>query len=189
MIKRIYEIADIQFGLYKKAKSKGKQKYLLSSHFDDNFQPSDFDDSYVDIADDMSKFLLGPNDVILAGKGNRIFAWAYDPSFGPTVPSSLFFIIRTNPKEILGQYLAEYLNSDSVQYRLMNIGAGASITSIPKKELEQIEVVIPSIKQQNDISKLTDLMQKELELSEKLIELKATLKRGLINRMINNTKK
>lgn len=184
-MKKLNEIADIQFGLYEKGQDKGSVKYLLSSHFDNSFKPSHFEESYIDLSEKSERFLLKPNDVILAGKGQRIFAWAYQESFGITVASSIFYMISTNPNEVLGEYLAYYLNSDKIQAKLQQIGAGSQITSIPKRELEQVEIIIPPIEQQQKIVALAKLLEKNIELSKEIIEKKKTLKRGLINKMIN----
>ena len=185
MVRKLKEIADIQFGLYVKGQSKGTIKSLLSSHFNNSFQPTKFEESYIELNEKSERFLLKPNDVILAGKGHRIFAWAYDASFGTTIPSSLFYMIQTNPDEIIGDYLAYYLNSGNINPRLKQIGAGSQITSIPKKELEQFEIVIPSIEKQMKIVAMAKLLEKNIELSKEIIEKKKTLKSGLINKMIS----
>ncbi|CAN0602765.1 unnamed protein product, partial [Ectocarpus sp. 12 AP-2014] len=156
VLQKLGDIAEIQFGSYDKPVEKGRVKYLHAGHFDNLYKPTKFEESFVELDGKNEKFLLQPNDVILAGKGHRTFAWAYDENIGKAIPSSLFFIIRTNPSEILGSYLAQFLNSEKVQYNLKLIGAGATITSIPKKELEEITVVIPSIEEQQ---KMVDFIE------------------------------
>jgi restriction endonuclease S subunit len=186
MVSKLDEITEIQFGLYEKSQDEGNVKYLLASHFDSSFYPAKFENSYINLDEKSTRFLLEPNDVILAGKGNRIFAWAYDESFGPSVPSSIFYLVRPKSHTVLGAYLAYYLNSTKTQSNLQSIGAGGTITSIPKRELEQIEIVIPSLDEQQKIVRLAKLLDRNIELSEEIIGLKKTLKRGLINEMINN---
>lgn len=189
MKRKLGDIADIHFGLNKQDKEGGEYKYLLSSHFNSSYKPTKLEDSSVKKTEKSESYLLHDNDVILAGKGHRIFAWAYDPSFGPTVPSSLFYIIKTNPEEISGAYLAYYLNSDSVLHKLKLIGAGSSIISIPKRELTQVEVFIPSIDEQQRIISLAKLFEKDIALSKEILEKKKELKRGLINQMITKNLK
>jgi len=187
MIRKLEEIADIQFGPYEKGLSKGSVKYLLSSHFNRNNKLTNFEDSFIELDDKIRKSVLKNNDVILAGKGQRIFAWAYQPSFGTIVPSSLFYIIRTDPNEILGEYLMLFLNTDKIQNKLKIIGAGTSIISIPKKELQQIEIVIPPIKKQKEIVELANLLDKDMELTSQLLNKKHELRKGLINKLIQPT--
>lgn len=186
MNKRLGNIAEIQFGSYGKPTEKGAVKYLHAGHFDKYLKPTKFEESFIELDDKNKKYLLGENDVILAGKGHRTFAWAYKASFGKAVPSSLFFIIKAKPHEILSSYLAHYLNSEKVQYNLKLIGAGATITSIPKKELEQITIAIPSLEEQQRIVNLIELMDKEVRLTQELLSKRIALKKGVINTLINN---
>lgn len=184
MIQKLGNIASIQFGSYDKPKEKGDVKYLHASHFDKLLKPTKFEESFVEIDSKNEKFLLQPNDVILAGKGHRTFAWAYNTDFGYAIPSSLFYIIRTHPSEVLGDYLAQYLNSEKVQFNLKLIGAGATITSIPKKELEQIIIVLPPLEEQKKIVDFIEILDENLRLTQDLLKKRTALKEGLINRLI-----
>ena len=184
MIQKLGNIAKIQFGFYVKPKEKGSVKYLNASHFDELLKPSKFEKSFVELSGKNEKFLLQPNDVILAGKGYRTFAWAYDVEFGQAIPSSLFYIIRAHPSEVLGAYLAQYLNSEKVQYNLKLIGAGGTILSIPKKELEQVSINLPSLQGQKKVVDFINLIDEDLSLTQNLLKKKMALKKGLINNII-----
>lgn len=186
MIRKLGNIAEIQFGSYDKPEKKGAVKYLHAGHFDKLFKPTRFEESFIEFDGKNDKFLLQPNDVILAGKGHRTFAWAYNPDFGKAIPSSLFYIIRINASEVLGAYLAHYLNSEKVQYNLKLIGAGATITSIPKKELEEISVVIPTLEEQKKIVDFIGLLDEDLRLTQDLLKKRTALKKGFINKIISN---
>lgn len=186
MVQKLGNIAEIQFGSYDKPQEEGSVKYLHAGHFDKLLKPTKFEESFVELDGKNDKFLLQPNDVVLAGKGYRTFAWAYDVDFGQAIPSSLFYIIRTNSSEVLGAYLAHYLNTEKSQYKLKLIGAGATITSIPKKELAQLNIVLPSIDEQRKIVDFIDLLDEDLKLTQDLLNKRTALKKGLINRLINN---
>ncbi|WP_223550526.1 restriction endonuclease subunit S [Aestuariivivens sp. NBU2969] len=186
MLRKLGNISEIQFGSYDKPQKEGSVKYLHASHFDKLYKPSRFEESFVRLDGKNDKFLLQPNDVILAGKGHRTFAWAYNPDFGQAIPSSLFYIIRTNPAQVLGKYLALYLNSEKTQYTLKLIGAGATITSIPKKELEQINIAIPPIEEQQKAVSLISLLDENIQFTQELLNKRTTLKKGLINKIISN---
>lgn len=189
MERKLGNIAEIQFGSYDKPEDSGSVKYLHASHFDSLCKPAQFAESYIEVDSKNEKFLLQPNDVILAGKGHRTFAWAYQPEFGPAIPSSLFYIIRTNPSKVIGTYLSHYLNAEKMQHTLKLIGAGATITSIPKKELEQINVFIPSIEEQKKIVDFIELLDEDLKLTQNLLDKRTALKRGFVNRIINGQNK
>lgn len=180
-------IAKIYYGPHIKASTKGSIKFLVSSHFDEFFEPSLFKESYIDSVNDTEKYILRPNDIIVTGKGHRIFAWAYKEEYGKTVPSSLFYIIRINESmELLAEYLAIYLNSKEVNHKLKSLSRGTSIPSIQKKELEQTKIDIPTIEQQRNIIKISKLLDSNIRLSEELLEKKKTFKNGLLNRLIHD---
>jgi len=183
------EIAEIFYGPYEKAEVKGIIKYLVSSHFDEFFEPTFFKESYVDTRKDADKYLLQPNDVIITGKGHRVFAWAYKEEYGRVIPSSLFYIIKINDSDkVMGEYLANYLNSEKINHQLKSLSGGTSIPSIQKRELEQLKVYIPSIEKQKQIIEFSRLLNKDVELAMQLLKKKKALKTGLLNRIINNNK-
>lgn len=183
---KLREIANVQFGPHLKATAKGAIKYLLAGHFDENLNPTNFQNSFVLPSPKTERFLLQPNDIILAGKGHRTFAWAYNDTMGPMVPSSLFYLLRTSKDLIVGEYLAAILNSEQMQHKLGLIGAGATVTSIPKKELSQLEIQIPSINDQHNFLEIHNLLEKNIELTAQLLQTKRHLKRGLVNELLTN---
>ncbi len=186
---RLNDIAQIYYGPYEKAETKGKIKYLVSSHFDEFFEPSLFKESYIDAIKDAEKYILRPNDIIVTGKGQRIFAWAYKEEYGEVIPSSLFYIIKINDSsKLIGEYLANVLNSQKVNHKLKSLSGGTSIPSIQKKELGQLNIYIPSIEKQRQIIDMSKLLDKDVELATKLLEKKKALKTGLLNMIINETK-
>lgn len=184
---KLTDLAQIYYGPHEKGQISGAVKYLVSSHFDHFFQPSLFKESFVKDSNGRERYLLQPNDVIITGKGQRIFAWAYKPEFGKVIPSSLFYIIKINePDKVIGEYLASFLNSEKINYKLKSLSAGTSIPSIQKNELGQLNVIIPSMEEQKRIVNLSILLDKDVALAAKLLEKKEALKKGLLNRVINN---
>ncbi|WP_026933842.1 restriction endonuclease subunit S [Christiangramia echinicola] len=188
-VKRIGDIADIQFGPYIKPDIDGDIRYLLASHFDENITPIEVNDSFVKGNEKLKKFILQSNDVILAGKGHRTFAWANDESMGPVIPSSLFYILRASTDVIIGKYLAAVLNSEVLQHQLEIIGAGVTVTSIPKKELQELEIAVPLIEEQKKFLEVYNLLDKDIELTDKLLKAKRNLKRGVVNELLTNKTK
>lgn len=186
---KLADIVQIYYGPHEKGLIKGNVKYLVSSHFDDFFQPSLFKESFIEDAKGRERYLLQANDIIVTGKGQRIFAWAYNTEFGEVIPSSLFYIIKINdPNKVIGEYLANFLNSEKTNYKLKSLSAGTSIPSIQKNELGQLKVIIPAIEEQKRIIELANLLDKDVELAIALLEKKRALKKGLLNMIINDNK-
>lgn len=186
MYLKLGDIATIQFGPYEKGKPKGTIKYLLGSHFDDTFQPRQFDanPNYLQVTEKTERFLLKDNDVMLAGKGLRIFAWAYSTDFGRAIPSSLFYILKIDPSQLLGKYLAYYLNVPQMQYQLKTISAGGTLPSIPKKELMQLKIQIPSLAKQQEMIDLATILETDISLTQELLKQKQLLKQGLLAQLL-----
>ncbi|MFC0875300.1 restriction endonuclease subunit S [Saccharicrinis sp. FJH2] len=183
---QLNDIAQIYYGPYEKAKIKGNIKYLVSSHFDELLEPSLFKESFVDTIKDAEKYILQTNDVIVTGKGQRLFAWAYKEEFGKTIPSSLFYIIRLkNSTGIISEFLSITLNSERIIHKLKALSGGTSIPSIQKKELEQLIINIPTLEKQKQVIELSKLLGKDVDLANQLLEKKKAIKTGLLNIAIN----
>lgn len=186
MNKPLEDIAHLYYGPYEKTTIRGAVKYLVSSHFDSNLEPTLFSGSFIDNENTNERYLLRNNDVIITGKGQRFFAWAYKSEYGQVVPSSLFFIVKIlDPNLLLGEYLACYLNSPRVAHKIKTLAGGTSIPSIQKTELLQIEILIPPIEQQKKIVEFENLLNKDIELTTRLLDRKLTIKATLLDKVIN----
>jgi restriction endonuclease S subunit len=186
MIKKLVDIADIQFGVYDKPQAQGKIKYLLGKHFDENGLLLDaITDSFIASDSKNAQHLLQAGDVLLAGKGFKIFAWQYTPKMGDAVATSLFYIIKPNPTIILPEYLTIVLNSAQVQHQIQIFGSGTSIFSIRKKELVELEIPVPPLEVQSKIAKMGALLQKEMQMTQQILQKKKAIFDAAISKTIN----
>lgn len=183
---KLPKIAEIQYGTYAKTLDKGEVKYLHASHFDEFEKLTQFENSYIEPELKDLKFLLKENDVILAAKGSRNFAWVYTEEYGPCIPSSAFFIIRTNPSKVNGEYLAYYLNTERIQFLIKGMVTGSGMPSISKKEFMELEITLPKLNEQLKIVEVAKLMDEEIQLTSQLLSAKKNLKKGLIEKLITN---
>jgi hypothetical protein len=184
---KLGNIAEIFYGPFHKVQFEGPVKYLVASHFNDLLQPSLFKDSYIQDDDDLERYMLKQGDLIFAGKGHRLFAWNYQQSFGKAVPSSLFYTIRiSKPEIILSEYLGIFLNLDKTINKLKSLSMGTSIPSLQKSELSNLSIYIPPIDKQKQIIQLSNNLDENIKLTSQLFEKKKTLKKGLLNEIINN---
>lgn len=177
----IKQLTKVNFGPYFRSSTKGKVKYLLAGHFDDSYEPINFEDNYIS-EDEAANYLLTEQDVILAAKGQRVFAWHYMSSYGPCVASSLFYVIRVEDPSVLPAYLALALNAD--QAKLKNLGRGATVTAIPKAELNNLMIPLPSVEEQEKYIALADQMSQSVRLTAHLLEHKKTLKDNVIKHLL-----
>ncbi len=188
MIAKLSEIAAIQFGYYDTPSEDGELYYLQAKHFDDSGAFTQFDESYIPLDDKSQKHILQPGDVLLAGKGYRLFAWQYQGEPGPAVASTLFFVIAVKDfQRLLPHYLTTFLNLPKTQTYLRQLGAGTSIPSIRKNELGDLPVPIPTVATQQKVAEIAALHHQQLTLLNRLIAEKQVLTEQLINHLIHVT--
>jgi restriction endonuclease S subunit len=97
----------------------------------------------------------------------------------------MFFVIKPDPGQVLPDYLTTLLNQESMQSHLQSLGAGSSIPSIRRSELEAISIPVPSIPEQRRIVELMELHKKDLRLSKQIIEKKKQMINTTLNQLIH----
>ncbi len=178
-------IADLQFGLYEKPVESGDTVYLQVKDFDENNQFSNAPSTFL-ISDEKSiKHLLKDGDVIFVAKGFRNFAWTYRESIGPAIASSIFFVVKVDTSEIIPDYLTALFNSSAYLQMFQLLGAGSSIPSIRKSELEAIKIQVPSLELQRKTVMINELYLKELQLTTQIIDEKQKYYNSIINKLIS----
>ena len=178
---QLKDISDLQFGFYDKPKIEGGVRYLQVKHFNDFGLFKDEADEWVDITEKSKSHLLEDGDILFVGKGMRNFAWKYKADMGKAIASSIFFVIKPKQELVDTDYLVTIFNSSKYQSFFQSLGAGSSIPSIRKNELEAVEVPLPPIAIQRGIAKLNELHQEELRLTGRLIDEKNKLFQAVIN--------
>ena len=179
---RIKEIVtSIKYGPHFRTEKEGNAMYLKGNQFDDDYQLTLFNDSYVKIDDNEQKHLLAEDDVILAAKGFRNFAWKYTAEIGDCIASSLFYVIKLNSDIIEPDYFTMSINSPRIQHELKNIGLGATIPAIPRNELLRINIAIPTMKEQKKAVEIHKLLNEQISLERKILQRRIDIKNGLLN--------
>ncbi|MEZ0484972.1 restriction endonuclease subunit S [Fibrella aquatica] len=186
MLEKLLDIAQVQFGYYDTPSEHGEVYYLQAKHFDDSGEFNRFDDSFIPLDEKSQKHILQPGDILLAGKGYRLFAWQYEGQPSPAVASTLFFVINVkNENQVLPTYLTTFLNLPKTQAYLKQLGAGTSIPSIRKNELGDLSVPVPSLPMQQNVVHVQVLHQRQIKLLTSLISEKQLLVENLINQLIH----
>jgi len=181
---QLKDIANIKFGIYAKPLEKGFAKYLQAKNFDDLGNIQEDLDAFINLDNKNESHLLEEGDILFVGKGFRNFAWTYRKSMGPAIASSIFYVIRVTSANVNPDYLVTLFNSQKYQNQFQSMGAGSSIPSIRKGELESITLPIPRLELQNNIATISILHSEEIKLSNQIIEHKKSLFQGIINKII-----
>jgi len=182
---KIGTISQIQFGLYAKPSEYGNVAYLQAKHFDDWGKQTYAVDTFVQKNHKNKVHLLQDGDILLAGKGMRNFAWTYHHDFGPAMASSLFFVLKTNRARVLPDFLTTLFNMPQTQAHFQVLGAGSSIPSIRKSELEAFKVKLPPLALQEKAIKIKRLHDKDIALSQQLIAEKQRSYQAVMKKLIN----
>ncbi|TXE13477.1 restriction endonuclease subunit S [Algoriphagus aquimarinus] len=182
---KLGDITQLQFGLYTKPTEEGNAVYLQAKHFDDLGNQSEQIDTFAQIDQKNESHLLEDGDIILVGKGMRNFAWTYHKDFGPAIASSIFFVIKVDQTRVIPDFLTTLFNMPQTQAYFLTLGAGSSIPSIRKSELEAFSFVLPSLELQQKAIAIKRLHYKDMELSQTIIAEKQKVYQAVIKNIIH----
>ena len=181
---KLSDIAQLQFGLYTKPSDEGNAVYLQAKHFDDWGHQTGQIDTFIQIDQKNESHLLEDGDIIMVGKGMRNFAWTYDKAFGPAIASSIFFVIKVDRSKVIPEFLTTLFNMPQTQTYFQTLGAGSSIPSIRKSELEAFIVKLPSLELQKKAIAIKQLHYKDMEITNKIISEKQKVYQAVIKNII-----
>jgi restriction endonuclease S subunit len=121
-------------------------------------------------------WFLKPGDILFMGRGARNFSVLIDKLPDRVLAAACFFVVRTANSEILPEYLYWYLNQSPVEEYLKRFsGRGVHMPVIRRAVLESIDIPLPPIEVQKQVSALNKLLHKEQNLYKILAEKRKTL--------------
>lgn len=155
-------------------------------------QMKDINDSYlgfdyqnIDKVNDYvfkDKFYLQKNDILFVSKGVNNYAIAIENINFKVVPSATFFVIRVDEKKIVPQYLVWYINQREAQNYLNEKKAGTYVPNLNKQDVMDLPIKVPPLKTQKAIAKTAVLLNKEIEILDKI---KTKRKELIQNQLLN----
>ena len=180
---KLGDIASFNFGYYGKATENDGVAYLHVRNFSENGDFLYNVENYISLSNVKKEMLLKQDDIIFVSKGMKFFAHKYDEDLGPSVASSIFYVIKVNTVVVLPDYLTCILSHPKSLIYFNSVSAGSSIPSIRKKELLDFEINIPSIEIQKKIVEINNLHKKQIAILEQLKQNKQILFNQLINKL------
>lgn len=121
--------------------------------------------------------IIKRNDVVVSVRGN-FRAGVFESDLQEVIASSSVYILRLTDEDILPEYLAIFLNSAVGQKQIKQSLTGGAIKTILRKDLEDLEIVIPEVAKQKLIINIYKNNKKQQELLEK--------KQSIINKVTDN---
>ena len=99
------------------------------------------------------------------------------------IVAGLHTIALRPQKDTYPQYLYTYLSTDIFKHFGYKTGTGLKVFGISYKELAKFLVSSPSIKEQKEISKLISLIEKNIDLHQRKLNLLNQLKKGMLQKL------
>jgi hypothetical protein len=125
-------------------------------------------------------WILKPDDILFMARGARNFSVLIDKLPDHVLAAACFFVVRISNSEILPEYLCWYLNQvPVVEYFRRFSGRAVHMPVVRRAVLESIDIPLPPIKIQKQVSEITMLLQKEQYLYKKLAEKRKNLMTGI----------
>ena len=141
----------------------------------------------VDFDGKPDKFLVGPGDVLFRSRGEKNVAVALDDRFVERAVAVLpIFVLRPKPDVILPEYLAWTINQTPSQRYFDRIAARTTIRMVPRSSLETLEIQVPSLELQREISALDALAEREHALTILAADRRRDLNRILLESRIRD---
>lgn len=114
---------------------------------------------------------LLPGDVIFTSRGARNLAVAVMDVPDQAICAPNLFVIRMAQKGVcLPEYLAWFINQRPAQDYFLRSATGTNILNIRREVIEQLKVFVPSLHQQEIITKFDAAARLERELLQELIK-------------------
>jgi len=133
-----------------------------------------------DLAGTKINAFVKKNDVLLSNRGTFRAGVFYGQQKNIVAASSLYIIRISNHKKCLPEYLTIFLNSLAGQTLLVGINRGTLIKSLPKKNLMDLHIPLPTITVQKTVIDI----QKNYVTRADLYERKSRLETEIANQTI-----
>ncbi|MGN8225541.1 restriction endonuclease subunit S [Gracilimonas sp. BCB1] len=135
------------------------------------------------------RYFLKAGDVIMISKGYNIDAFVIPDNLGKVVTINSFLVMKPDLKSILPEYLAWFLNSKRAQYFFKEMAAGTNVPNLSIKALEALEVVLPTLDEQQRIANIDALKRREIYLHKEIAAKKEQLVDEILQQQIDKLEK
>lgn len=137
----------------------------------------------IHLENNRAKSFAKNNDVVLSSRG--IFKSSVIKADSDNlIASASVYLLRLKTAEVIPEYLAIFLNSEDTQKKIQEKITGAVIKTLLKKEVGEIEIVIPNLDDQKKIVAIYFNNLEQKKLLNKKIELTNQISKGAINKII-----
>ena len=98
--------------------------------------------------------------------------------------SPMYVVFKLDTKKVCSDYFLHWLNSSEARQRIKNSAQGSVRETVSFKDLGAIDIPLPAIEMQKDVTYKLNLAQKEIILLKKTLEQYHSQKRGLMQKLL-----
>lgn len=98
--------------------------------------------------------------------------------------SPMYIVFKLDTKKVCSDYFLHWLNSSEARQRIKNSAQGSVRETVSFKDLGAIDIPLPAIDVQKDVTYKLNLAQKEISLLKKTLEQYRSQKRGLMQKLL-----
>lgn len=188
---RIADCAELLPGYALKARAEhepeGTHQVILGKHLSEgstyHYQPED--ELRIMPKGPVGKYRVSAGDVLFVSRGSRNHAAKVGSVPHDTVASATFYILHPHEGVDPG-YLAWCLNQAPTQVQIGQVRTGAGTPIVQRKVFADITIPVPSLDKQRQLAALGDLMIKEQQIRQNLMEETNKLHRALGQQLLQN---
>ncbi len=131
-----------------------------------------------------------PGDILFAFRGNHNYAVLADETAVKyrAVASPHFFVMRSNTKKVLPEFLVWLINQGPLQRYFHKESTGTLTKGLRKESIAEAPIAIPSFEKQHKIVQLANSVKQERQLLEQLIRNNETMMDGIAADLLNGLK-
>ena len=127
-------------------------------------------------------YFLRPGDVLLPNRGTRCTAYVYDLSLTNVLVGAQFYIVRPDTAKVSAEFLAWFLRTEKAASHFALRRKGTLVQTVQRKDVLELELPLPPLPKQHQITALDALTIQERQLSIELAQTKATyLQRAMLH--------
>lgn len=98
--------------------------------------------------------------------------------------SPMYIVFKLDTKKVCSDYFLHWLNSSEARQRIKNSAQGSVRETVSFKDLGAIDIPLPAMDVQKDVTYKLNLAQKEISLLKKTLEQYRSQKRGLMQKLL-----
>ena len=134
-----------------------------------------------------AKYLTQEGDVVVRLRAPSSAVYIEKEDEGLLI-HSLLAVIRVESKLLNAKYLAYYINSNNAQRILKQDVKGTAIPMLKTKDLEELNITLPTLEKQKKLVKFLETSDKERALLIELVNEKQQLSQTILDTIIEQNK-